>query len=173
MRISNYFIKQKIENLARKTNRVKKFKSMNEIDRVIIFCNSSEQQEVLPCVSRLAEMGKKVWICSYGTMPEAKIGEGIFLLEIIPKKDLDLRGIPSASIVKKLNDFAPDILIDLTSRISYPMQYLFLCLTCDFKVGITKKDRKQYDFSISVTESTDLCYLFNQIIFYLQTIRTK
>lgn len=173
MRISNYFIKRKIENLAKKGNRTKTFKSLDEIDRAIIFCNSSECKKIFSCVSRLEEMGKKMLVCSYGGLSGKEVNEGTSVLEVSPQKDLNFFGMPSSSIIKKLNDFKPDILIDLTSRVSYPMEYLFLACECDFKTGIKKKDHEHYDFSISVTESTDIDYLFNQIIFYLQTIRTK
>lgn len=173
MKISNYFIKRKIENLSRKINREKVFKSMNEIRRIIIFCNSSECKEVFLSVSRLEEMGKKVLVCSYGTACVKDIKEETSVLEVSSKKDLNFLGIPVASVIEKLNDFKPDILIDLTSRTSYPLDYLFLACACDFKTGIKKKDHKTYDFSISATESADINYLFNQIIFYLQTIRTK
>lgn len=173
MSIRNYFIKRKIAKLAQHTGRKKVFRSWKEINRVIIFYDLSDRNEVNFCVSALKEAEKEVLLCTYGTdRPDVK-NDSDLSLTVSSKTDLDLFGIPLPSTIKVLNDFSPDILIDLTSRVSYTMQFLFLSCICDFKTGIKKNDMNQYGFAISVTDHTDINYLFKQIIFYLQCIRTK
>lgn len=170
MIISKYFIKRKINDLACNRHRIRRFKSWSEVNRVMVFYHTAESETVVKCIDTLEKMGKTVFLCSYGSaVPENKEGN----LHIQPQKDVSWWGYPQESVLKTLNDFKPDMLIDLTQKQCCVLQYLFLKCNCDFKTGIKKENQKLYDFAISMTESTDINYLFNQIIFYLQTIRSK
>ena len=42
-----------------------------------------------------------------------------------------------------------------------------------YKIGIKKAERDLHDFSLLVTDRDEFNYLFEQILFYLQNIRTK
>lgn len=170
MIISKYFIKRKINALAQSKHRIRRFKSWSEINRVVLFYHTAESEIVVKCIDTLKKMGKTVFLCSYGnTIPENNEGN----LHLQPQKGVNCWGYPQDSALKILNDFKPDILVDLTMKQCCVLQYLFLQCNCDFKTGIKKENQKLFDFAISVTESTDINYLFNQIIFYLQTIRSK
>lgn len=66
-----------------------------------------------------------------------------------------------------------DILIDLTRPGNYVMQYLLLKHPAPFKVGAKNGGPDLYDLTVAVTENTDMRYVFEQIVFYLRTIRFK
>lgn len=172
MILSYYFIKKKIAELAAAHKRTRKFKTIQEVERVLLFYSLSDSDAVEHCIDKLKEMGKQVLACTYTasavTPPK---DESYFFVEA--KKDLDYWAFPSSTLINTLNAFNPDIIIDLSEANCYVMQYLLLQCTCNFKTGIKRSKQDLYDFSILETERMHIDYFFEQIIFYLQTIRSK
>lgn len=172
MILSYYFIRKKITELVAAQKRTRKFKTIQEVQSVLLFYCLSDSEEVEPCISELKKMGKRVLACGYTSSAIASPKDESYLL-VEAKKDLDHWAFPSNTLINTLNDFKPDIIIDLSGGDCYVMQYLLLQCNCDFKTGIKRDKQDLYDFSILMTERMNIDYFFKQIIFYLQTIRSK
>ena len=145
MRLTNYFIKKKVQSLASgAAGRKHEFCALEDAGHILVLYQANDRELVEPCLDVLRKKNKKVQACVYVT------------------------GDPEADASVKA-----DILIDLTRPDCYPMQYLMLQHPCRFKVGVKHADIDLYDLSISVTEREDIKHLFEHILFYLQAIRSK
>lgn len=172
MILKNYLIKRKIGRLLSSGHRRRCFRSLDGIERVLLFYRAADAEAAGICADRLKKLGKQVYTCSYrGAAPPSAGSETH--IGIDPKTDLDRRGIPAETLIDRLDACRPDLLVDLTREKDYVMQYLLLKCRCDFKAGIKSGEDDRYDFTLAGTENKDLVYLFEQIIFYLQTIRSK
>ncbi len=173
MILTHYFIKRKINRLLSSAKRSRRFKTLNEIHNVLLLCHAADADEVKQCAARLKKAGKKVTVCMCETASAASRNGDPDIFYVSPAHDVTVWGFPESSVVQKVNACTPDIVIDLTRKNEYVMQYLLLRSECDFKAGIRSEEKAFYDFSVSATENKELSYLFEQIIFYLQTIRSK
>ena len=173
MRLTNYFIKKKVQSLASgAANRKHEFCTLEDAGHILVLYQVDDHEFVEPCLEKLRKMHKKVEACVYvsgSTLPEMKAS----YTAVHAKKDLDTWQTPSDAIVEQLETVRADILIDLTRSDCYPMQYIMLQHPCRFKVGVKRADIDLYDLSISLTEREDIKHLFDHILFYLQAIRSK
>ncbi|MCC8170757.1 MAG: hypothetical protein LIP00_03030 [Parabacteroides sp.] len=173
MILTHYFIKRKINRLLLSARRNRRFKTISEIQNVLLLCHAEDAKEVEQCAVRLKKEGKKVAICMYETTAAASRNDDSDTFYVCPAQDVTVWGFPESSVMQQVAACNPDIVIDLTRKKEYVMQYLLLRSECDFKAGIRSEENAFYDFSVSATENKELSYLFEQIIFYLQTIRSK
>lgn len=173
MRLTNYFIKKKVQSVAiDASNRKHESCALEDAHHILVLYQANDRELVEPCLDLLRKKNKKVQPCVYyldGSTSESEASHTV----IHAKKDLNMWQIPSGVAVERFKAIKADILIDLTPFDCYPMQYLMLQHPCGFKVGITHADLDLYDLSISVTEREDIKHLFEHILFYLQAIRSK
>ena len=172
MILSNYFIKRKIRELiARPPGRRRSFRGWNEVRNILVFYEAKDQDEVAPCLETLRKMQKQVAVCVYAPGP----GAGPFPEEyqVIRSKDVNAGGFPSAATCRAVAETQADLLIDLSRPGCYPLQYLLLQHPCPFKTGSKAGGPDLYDLSILVTGQDGIRYLFEQILFYLQSIHSK
>lgn len=173
MKPTNYFIRKKVKALAgRSDRRQSRFCSLSEARQVLVLFNVEDREAVEPCLATLRKLNKNIRTCVYvsaDTVPDMSSSS----LVIHTKKDLDMWYVPKEEIRKEFNACSADILIDLTTGNNYVMQYLLLQHPSLFKVGARSNDLDLYDLTISVTEATDIKHIFEHILFYLQTIRSK
>lgn len=173
MRLTNYFIRRKVKALAGQVQSRKRcFRSLADARNILVLYHADDQDIVEPCLKTLRALNKKVNVCMYvsgGTVLE----EGPSQMLVNAITDLDMWYIPSDAVCKKFNLQEADILIDLTRGGNYAMHYLLLNHPCSFRVGARNRDLDMYDLTISMTNGDDIKYLFEQILFYLQTIRSK
>lgn len=174
-RLSDFFIKRTVNKLAKVSLRRKHcFRSLKEAHDIVVFYEAKDREEVEPGLETLRMLKKQVYACVYSTGQEAGEDAGAYLvIHDNENKDISLWGFPSLEIIDKIDALKADLLIDLTGKGCYPMKYLLLRHPSQFKIGIKRSEKDLYDFSISVTDRNELMYLFGQIIFYLQTIRSK
>lgn len=173
MRLTNYFIKKKVQSLASgAANRKHEFCTLEDANHILVLYQADDHELVEPCLEKLRKMRKKVQACVFvsgSTVPEMNAS----YMTVHSKKDLDTWLAPSDAVVEQFKTVRADILIDLTRPDCYPMQYLMLQHPCRFKVGVKRAGIDLYDLSISLTEREDIKHLFEHILFYLQTIRSK
>lgn len=173
MRLTNYFIRKKVKALAGQSGRRQsRFCSLSEARQVLILFNAEDRDVVESCMATLRKQNKNIQACAYvstETVPEMPSSYQV----IHAKTDLDMWYMPKEEVRKKFNTCNADILIDLTTGNNYVMQYLLLQHPSLFKVGARSNDLDLYDLTISVTEATDIKHIFEHILFYLQTIRSK
>lgn len=73
-------------------------------------------------------------------------------------------------------DFAKepfDILLDITTETSYPVQYVSLASKASFKVGRYVEDDQHYDLLLDVRDNNSIENLLTQINVYLTKIKVK
>lgn len=173
MRLSNYIIKKKIKSLiASNAKGQHTFKMYDQLKNIVVLYEIADFEGVERGISKLKSGGKQ--IVSYGYVRKEAIPECDESYKfVIEKKDVNIWGVPSGELSDLFKEERADVIIDLTHPGCYALQYLFLNHPCDFKAGIKKHAYDFYDVSIVVTDKDEISYLFEQILFYLQNIRTK
>lgn len=172
MRLTNHFIRKKVKDLAGAKKRQSNFCTLKDARHILVLFNAEDRDIVEPCLETLRMMHKHINVCAYvasDVVPEMNPA----YMVIHGKTDLDLWCIPKDEMQKKFYGCDADILIDLTRRNDYVMQYLLLRHPATFKVGARSSELDLYDLTISVTEEADIKHIFGHILFYLQTIRSK
>lgn len=174
MILTDYFIKRKINWLAREASKRNHcFRSLKEAHDILVFYEGKNLEEVEPCLETLRMLRKNVRACVYLSVESPEDFPDSYVL-VNNVNDLNAFGFPHEPIQEKVNQVKADILIDLTSKGCAPMRYLMLQHPAMFKIGLKREyEQNLYDFSLAVTDKQDLKYLFGQILFYLQTIRGK
>ncbi|MDH6356557.1 hypothetical protein [Parabacteroides sp. PF5-9] len=173
MKVSDFFLKRSIHQQKKKlVERKPLFVPLKEARHILVFYNIKDQKMVEAFLESFRMMHKHVTACVY--IPDTT--SSVFYEGYIPvfaKTDLNRWGLPKDEIAKKINKARADILIDLTSQNNFIIQYLMLQHPSKFKVGLKWDDQNLHDFSITVTDRTDVKYLFGQILFYLQSFHSK
>lgn len=173
MRLTNYFIKKKVQSLAfGAASRKHGFCSLEDAGHILVLYQADDHELVEPCLEVLRKKNKKVQTCVYVSgdpLPEMVAP----YTPIHATKDVNTWQVPTDAVLEQFKTIKADILIDLTRPDCYPMQYLMLQHPCGFKVGVKNAGIDLYDLSISVTEREDIKHLFEHILFYLQAIRSK
>lgn len=174
MKINEYFIKRKVKRLAKNTaKRNHCFRSLKEAHDIVVFYEGKNLEEIEPCLETLRMLRKNVRACVSVTV-EAPAGFPESYVLVNTATDINILGFPKNKTISRVNAMKADILIDLTSKGCYPMRYLMLHHPSTFKIGLKRGyEQDMYDFSLAVTDKNNMKYLFGQVIFYLQTIRSK
>lgn len=174
MILTNYFIKKKVQELAAGLpERKRGFSTLKEAHRILVLYQAKDQEAVAPGLERLRGMHKQVVAClsvADHTSCQA-LPADCHTLDV--KKDLTIWGIPKEDKCKEIKEIKADIVINLCDPDHYAMQYIMLQHDCSFTAGIKQGGTDLYDLSILVTDRDDIKYLFEQILFYLQSIRSK
>lgn len=175
MKLIDYFVTQKIKQLVKMNNsRQHCFRSLKEAHNILIFYEAKDEEEIEPCLETLRMLKKDLFVCKYVANKVLRKDKNAYF-HVYRGRDFNLLGFPKRRIQEQINKQKADILIDLTGKGCSPMKFLMLQHTSRFKIGLKRSREEQdlYDFTLSVTNRDDMMYLFGQIIFYLQTIRTK
>lgn len=173
MKLTNHLIRKKVKALA--GNPVKRrsyFCALNEARSILVLFDAEDHEVVAPCLEKLRKMNKHIHASVYvsgETIPQMDPS----YLVVHAKDDLNMWYIPKDEMLKRFNACNADILIDLTRGNNYVMQYLLLQHPGTFKVGARHNELDIYDLTISLTEEADIKHIFEHILFYLQTIRSK
>ncbi|MDD3062545.1 MAG: hypothetical protein PHX50_06835 [Massilibacteroides sp.] len=117
-------------------------------------------------------MGKNVYCCMSGHGDIALLNDPSFVY-INKTKTVNKYGIPDDKIKMKVLGFPADILIDLSRGKCYTLKLLMLQHPSTFKVGERLGDESLYDFSIIMKGGERTSDLFENLLFYLQSIRSK
>ena len=173
--ITNYFIKRKIRSLAiQSPHRPHHSISWDKAHSILIFYTIKDHESIKKILNDLRREKKEVHTCVYvptkDTLPSSTDKRTILILE---KKDVNIWGFPSKNTKAKLKAIQADILIDLSHPDCLALQYAALLHACTFKVGINYTGQAWYDLGLSLTDKKDISYLFEQILYYLRSIRSK
>lgn len=176
-RLTDFFIKRAVDRLINVSfERERCFRSLHEAHDIVIFCEAKDMDGVASGLETLRRLKKNVDVCVYAAgkeVSEADAANARLVISGNGNKDTDVWGFPSPEITNNVGAWRADMLIDLTGKDCYPVKYLLLQHPSPFKAGIKRGEKDMYDFSISATGGDELAYLFDRIIFYLQTIRSK
>ena len=171
MRLTNYFIKKKVQSLASgAAGRKHEFCALEDAGHILVLYQANDRELVEPCLDVLRKKNKKVQACVYVTGdPEADAS----CIPVHAKKDVNVWQVPSDVVLERFKTVKADILIDITRPGCYALQYIALRHPSAFKVGIKYPGQEWYDLGLTVTDKDDIQYLFGQILFYLRSIRAK
>ena len=176
MILTKRFLYKRIKALSKNASvREHCYRSLSDIRYILVMCEAKDWKTVYPCIKTLKAMDKSVHVCVYTRKTDdAPIWDYAYLL-VDARKDIDMWGFPDRKIRNQLNGLSVDMLLDLTSGETMAMHYLMLQQPASFKVGAKRPDEDGvYDLSIIMEEgSHDIPFLFEQIINYLQAIRSK
>lgn len=173
MKLTNYFIKKKVQQLASGIRlRKHEFCTLEDAKHILVLFHADDWDMVKPGLEILRQQRKTVDACVYLAGEAVPEMEPSYLI-VDTKKDLDVWNCPKDTVVNNCNALKADILIDLTHANNYPMQYLMLQHPCHFKVGLKQDGIDLYDLAILVTERDNIKQLFEHILFYLRSIRSK
>jgi len=151
---------------------------MEAIRTVLVLFETSDYEVVDSFVEKLLEMGKSVDGYAF------RIKDDIFDYSetnytiISSKENSEKSGIPDEKTLKQLKSQHYDVVIDLTIKENYSLQYILAVVNATMTVGLKKGKLPFYDFSISKlpktkdSENSQVGELAKSIAFYLKTINT-
>lgn len=172
MILSHYYINKDIRRLIAARDATKRnFCPLEKARRVLILLREKDRMAMDAELARFAQ-SRKVFYVSYtndALAPSLSDDRYTFSL----KKDLNLWGYPSERVMTEWLSHKADILIDLSQGEIPALQYLVLHHTVSCKVGIKFRAKDIYDLAIITKGGEELNFLFEQIIFYLETINFK
>lgn len=185
MILTNYFLRKKINSLAG-ISRMREgyYRSFQEIRHILVFYDLRDREAIAGGLQSLRKLHKEVRGCVLvSSMPpcpsdaDTPSGAGADS----PKEDypvslaksLNLWGFPSEAVRREIDALPADVLIDLTRRHCFPMQYLVWQHPSPFKAGPKRDGLDLYDLSILPADRDDISSLFEQILFYLRSIHAK
>jgi sulfur transfer complex TusBCD TusB component (DsrH family) len=145
---------------------------MDEAKDILVVFSISDKKDALACLEKLREFDKNIHACVYVSKKNKELEPENSWITIL-EEDFDSKGIPTESICKKFTSIPADILIDLTRKNDYAMHYLLLKHPANFKVGNKSALKDMYDMTVSATDENEIDPLFDHILFYLLTIRSK
>ena len=174
MILSYYFIRKRINQmLGRPVSRKRQFLSLEQAETVLLVFTQKNLQEAEACAARLKAKKKKVKQFVYADTPS--VGESDRPDRVwCTRKDLDSWAFPRKETEQAFLSLKADILIDLIAdEDCLPVCYLELQHDARMKIGPKRNDGEFYDFSLSLNQQKEIRYIFDQILFYLQTFRAK
>lgn len=174
MKISTYIIKKKIQKLscASSSDREKHSIGIEEARSVLILGDWKDYERIYDIAKRNSALKGKVSFCMLVNNDLPKDSDKNICI-VDSKKDINNFYIPNQDCIEKVTSIKADILIDLSSSESYSLKYILLNHPSTFKVGVKNENADLYDLSILMTESNNIEQNFEQILFYLNSIRSK
>lgn len=184
-KIIGFIFKDRLKNHLKKQQRQQRFVNYNNAQSIFLLFESDfaeKNVEVRRIIQKLTADGKKVTAWGY---TDKKLTSTPILpdFRIINKKEIDFSQRPHESVLSELAENKFDVMIDLTEKEIFPLQYIALYVTADFKTGIKRNHSKIYDFMMDMNGianqseenlvDINATFIYNQIIFYLKSIQTS
>jgi len=150
---------------------------MTDIQTVLFVCDAKDWEEARACIDRLRNMKKTVNTAIYS--PNSKDVPTWYSNYLLLRGDSDvtLWGFPDKHLEQQFCALPADLLLDLSGIQTDPMYYMILKHPSEFKAGIKREGKEEYDMAIVPPEEESgaikLTKYFDIIIKYLQTIGSK
>ncbi len=155
--------------------RLTHFPDFEQVKNILILFQSDENEEnklIRNMVASLKEMGKKT--VAWGYVDKKEIKTPIMPdFRLFANKDISFFGVPSLELKNEFLVGKYDITILLTTSDIVPLDYFFALSKSPFKASKTKTVKGISDFMIELDPKQDEQFLFDQILFYLQSIQAK
>lgn len=173
MIFGDYFFKRKIQGLidAQRT-RKHQYCSLDEAKDILILYRLEDAQALEPQLKKLRSMNKRVRCCvCCGHDASQPADPSVVYINKAARTDRN--GMPDAELSAEISALPADILIDLSRGKCHTLKALMLQHPSRFKAGERLQDESVYDFSVIMTDGGGIGELFEYLLFYLRTIRTK
>lgn len=170
--ISSYFIRKKIKACAGSSRQSHRSLSFDQVRSILVLYEARDSEQVKAGLEQLRKARKQVKTCVFlnkGLKPESMDGDFI----IREQGDVDVWGMPVKELVRQFDSLDADLLINLGGQDCHLLHYLSLNHPCTFKAGIDYADQDWYELTLSGMGQGDLSFFFDQILFYLRSIRAK
>lgn len=172
----DFIIRNKIKSLLANREEEPVFKSLEEINRVLVLFDVPEKEGAAKFINQLKKLGKQVTACGYVSKHDGEVSLANCIV-LHQKEDLNFFKIPSEGFFLRINQVEYDAIIDLTLTKNLTLEYLQLSVKASFRIGLKKEEEAFYDLAISIPleempEEFVLSseYLGQQILHYLQMI---
>lgn len=161
--------------LRKQHRQAKAFPDYQKVKSILLLFNSDKQEANLAVQSIIRSLfheGRQVDALGYINKPTA-ITAASPHYRIMSRRDITCLGKPKKEVRQQLEQKHYDLLIDLTLSPTLPLQYAAIMAQADFKTGRQTAKPYPYDFMIQLQGNEDAAYLYSQIRFYLQQIKTQ
>lgn len=173
MIFQGYFIRKKIQALAKSSARKSRYCSLYEAKTFLMTFNIKDKDDILPCVEQLKELKKDIYISVFIPKKMKIAIETDSAWFQVKEEELGPNGLPLLPLCEQFNAVPTDILIDLTREDDHAMHYLELLHPVSFKIGNKSSLRDLFDLTIPMREDDTIPQSLQHILYYLQTIRSK
>ena len=148
------------------------FPDINKVQTVLLLYDSDLQEKNLHIKQLQKELQKKgKTVVAWGFCPKKNITTSILpMFRIIGSKDINIFQKPKQHILNDLTAQHFDLTINLSTNHTMPLKYLNLLAHTTFRAAATQEDA---DLQIMLTPEQDSTYLFDQIMFYLNNIKSN
>ena len=114
MRLTNYFIKKKVQSLASgAASRKHEFCTLEDAGHILVLYQANDGELVEPCLDVLRKKNKKVQACVYVTGDLASETDASYI-PVHAKKEVSTWLVPSDAVLERFRTIKADILIDIT-----------------------------------------------------------
>ncbi len=173
-KLKRKYINWQIKSLAsqKKYKREKQFLNWEDVTSVIVLVaydmpNNAEIDTILDKLS-----GKDVSVFCYLSQSNFVRQDSDQVTYFNPKS-VSMLSKPNKIMAGKFMKNDSDILIDLTLKESLPLKFLAGTSTAYCRCGMKKEGYSLYDLEISSSQKLSKVDLLDQILFYLNTIKSK
>lgn len=173
--IKNTLAKRAIEKVLKEQKRTTVFRNLEEVKSILILFESEENEKnrtIRKIIANLRENGKKVSVWGYVDKKDS-VTAVLPDFRLFANKEINIIDIPKPMLREEFLLNSYDMIIDLTTASCIPVDYLLAIATAPFKVARYKPYKGIADLMIDIKEYEDEAYLFEQIIFYLNSIQAK
>jgi hypothetical protein len=170
-------LRWKTKQSRAKNKREVKFMDYDHIRSVLLLFESKDGETnyaINEIIRSLKKDGKNVVLC--GFVNKKKLGNQSKNSYMLDLSALNILKEPKKEFIAPLLNEKFDIVIDLTLTNVLPLKYILEYTKAPFKAG--RKTSPALDFMINIenvklkNEEIDEKYLFEQIIFYLKTVKS-
>ena len=170
--LSRKYIDFNIRQRTKNSSRKKHFANMQDVSNILLLLSTDgiSEKETEEIVKML---GDKKRISAWIFNPRETSLKNTVNLNLLTKKDISILQKPSEKIEKSFLNSEYDLLIDLTTREILPLKYLLGISKALCRCGMKKEGYSFYDLEIEVPAKIKGIELLEQILHYLNAIKTK
>lgn len=166
------YIDRCIRKLEKRQTRDTRFVNLKDIKTVVLLFDA-ERINNTKLSDFMERIGADKKISAWGYSSKESTEKEMVNIHYLNGKSVSFLDKPSDVIAKNFTSEQPDVLIDLTLREMLPLKYLLGISKASCRCGFPKEGYGLYDFEVKIESGEKEADLLKQIIFYLDTIRTK
>lgn len=184
-KLSKKIFQKRVQQHAESESITRQFVNYSKASTILLLfeCDDSENnQAIAQIINNLRADGKKV--TAIGFLDKKKlVNEPKNEYQLFYWKDFDSLRRPKPHVISLLKENKFDLLLDISTRLLLPLEYIILLANARFRAGMPKSNRHQYDFCMDMehylaerelsADELDFSFLYNQILFFLKKIQTN
>lgn len=173
--IKKYLAVKSINKVLSTQERNSYYPDFKSIKTILILFRSEENEKnkfIREIIADLKNQGKKVTVWGYLDKKET-VTAVLPDFRLFSNSELTFYKIPKPLLAEEFTNVEYDMVIQLANEDIFPLDYLLASANSQFKVSKSKPYKGISDFMIEVDESADEVFLYNQILFYLESIKAK